>query len=54
VLIQSFEDDFNLPNKKHSITAKGGKVLEVMKGQEFDPEQLSKYRSTVGKKIHLI
>ena len=55
VLIQSFKDEFELPESmaKASTPAVAGQVL--FKGEDLvDPEEQTKYRSGVGKMMHLM
>ena len=55
VLIQSFEDEFELPNTKFKMPSEPGKVLEKCEdGQEISDEKQSKYRSAVGKILHMM
>ena len=55
VLIQSFEDEFNLPNGKFKTPAELGKVLEKCEdGQEVSDKEQSQYRSAVGKVLHMM
>jgi hypothetical protein len=55
VLIQSFQDEFELPTENYETPAEPGKVLgPVIEGQELDSEGQSKYRSIVGKMLHLM
>jgi hypothetical protein len=55
VLIQSFQDEFKLPTENYETPAEPGKVLgPVLEGQELSPEEQSKYRSIVGKMLHLM
>ena len=55
VLLQSYEDEFDLPSRNYATPAKPGNVLT--KGDTdsaLDSEMQTKYRSGVGKLIHMI
>jgi hypothetical protein len=55
VLIQSFQDKFKLPTENYKTPAEPGEVLgPVLEGQELDQGGQSKYRSIVGKMLHLM
>ena len=55
VLIQSFTDEFNLPKRKYSTPAEQGQVLSASEeGDLLNPNMQHKYRSGVGKLIHLM
>ena len=55
VLLQSYEDEFKLPNRKFGTPAVIGQVMgQVEPGEEFEPEEQTKYRSGVGKLLHMM
>ena len=55
VLLQSYEDEFELPNFKYESPAEPGKVLaKVLEGQELHNQDQYKYRSGVGKLLHMM
>ena len=55
VLLQSYEDEFELPKGTFKTPAEPGKVLEeCVENHEIDDERQSKYRSAVGKLLHMM
>ena len=55
VQIRSFSDEFELPNNEYKTPAEPGKVLEPCEdGQEVSAEEQSKFRSAVGKLLHMM
>jgi len=53
VLLQSYRDEFELPDEEPPRTpATPGEVLQ--KGEPMEPEEQSKYRSGVGKLLHMM
>lgn len=55
VLLQSFKDEFDLPTKSYDIPAEPRKVLNLSnKGDILGPQDQEKYRSGVGKLLHLM
>ena len=55
VLLQSYEDEFDLPKGSFKTPAEPGKVLEACaENHELDKERQSKYRSAVGKLLHMM
>ena len=55
VLIQSFEDKFDLPNKTYEMPAEAKKqLMKTIEGQELPKVEQTKYRSGVGKMLHLM
>ena len=55
VMIQSFQDEFKLPDYEYESPAESGQVLvAVVKGQELSGSNQSIYRSGVGKLLHMM
>ena len=55
VLLQSFKDEFQLPDKAHNTPAEPGQVLhEAKEGEILGDEEQTKYRSGVGKLLHFM
>ena len=55
VQIRSFSDEFELPSNTFKTPAEPGKVLEPCEdGQEVSAEEQSKFRSAVGKLLHMM
>ena len=55
VMLQSFEDEFDLPAYDYASPAEPGKVLEeVHEGQELNPNEQSNFRKGVGKLLHMM
>ena len=55
VLLQSYNDEFQLPSNHYDTPAEPGKVLGIVEeGQETSPEDLTKFRSGVGKMLHMM
>ena len=55
VLLQSFKDEFQLPDKTHSTSAEPGQVLQEAKKEDIiGDEDQTKYRSGVGKLLHFM
>ena len=54
VLLQSYEDEFDLPNAVPMTPAAPGSVLLKGEGEQMTDEQQSKYRSGVGKLLHMM
>jgi hypothetical protein len=55
VLLQSFSDEFELPTQKYSTPAEAGKVLmKAKEGAGQSPEKQTKYRSGIGKLLHMM
>ena len=55
VLLQSFKDEFALPNYTFDTPAIQGQVLEAVKeGEEVSPEVQREYRGGIGKLFYLI
>ena len=54
VLLQSYEDEFDLPNAVPTTPAAPGSVLLKGEGEQMTDEQQSKYRSGVGKLLHMM
>ena len=55
ILIQSFEDEFDLPDTKYESPAEPKKQLTpVIEGQENSRKDQTKYRSGVGKLLHMM
>ena len=54
VLIQSFEDEFDIENSAPSTPAEPGQVLLKATTGLLSPQQQHKYRSGVGKLLHLM
>ena len=53
VLIQSFEDEFNLPGIAHPTPAQHGDQL-CKEDELIDPERHAKYHTGMGKLLHLM
>ena len=55
VLLQSFKDEFNLPKYKFDTPAEAGQVIGgVKEGEGVSEEEQSKFRSGVGKLLHMM
>ena len=55
VLLQSFTDEFDLPIPSYKTPGEPGKVLEACdEGQQISDHEQSKYRSAVGKLLHMM
>jgi hypothetical protein len=54
VLLQSYEDEFDLPNAVPMTPAAPGSVLLKGEGEQMTDEHQSKYRSGVGKLLHMM
>jgi len=54
VLIQSFQDEFDLPKMDDEVTTPAIPGQILMKGEPMSEEDQSKYRSGVGKLLHLV
>ena len=55
VLLQSFEDEFNMPNRVYDTPAEPKKQLKkTIEGQEVTAKEQTKFRSGVGKMLHLM
>ena len=55
VLMQSYEDEFNLPERSYETPAEPNKVLQpTIEDQECDPDEQKIYRSGVGKLLHMM
>ncbi len=56
VMIQSFQDEFDAGRTKRVTPAEAGTVLQKAKAEEeqLDEEDQTKYRSGVGKMIHMM
>ena len=55
MLLQSFKDEFSLPNYTFDIPAIQGQVLQAVKeGEEVSPEVQREYRGGIGKLLHLM
>ena len=55
VLLQSFKDEFELPNRNYETPGEPGKVLtKVIEGTEVDNKMQTEFRSGVGKLLHLM
>ena len=55
VLLQSYEDEFDLPKGSFKTPAEPGKVLEeCVENHEIDKERQTKFRSAVGKLLHMM
>ena len=55
VLLQSFQDEFQLPNRNYDTPAEPKKQLrKTIEGQEVGAEEQTKYRAGVGKMLHLM
>ena len=55
VLLQSFEDEFQLPNQTYDTPAIPGQVLQQSEDSDvLGEEDQTKYRSGVGKLLHLM
>jgi hypothetical protein len=54
VMIQSFTDEFDLPNERAVIPAKQGEVLSKDDGVPLHPGDATIYRSGVGKMLHMM
>ena len=54
VLLQSYEDEFELPNAVPTMPATPGSVLLKGDGEPMTDEKQSKYRSGLGKLLHMM
>ena len=55
VLLQSYNDEFNLLNKSFETPAQAGQVMsKVNEGDEVSPEVQREYRGGIGKLLHLM
>jgi hypothetical protein len=54
VMIQSFSDEFDLPNEKACIPAKQGEVMSKDDGIPLSTNKAKTYRSGVGKMLHMM
>ena len=55
VLLQSYKDEFKLPDKKFETPAQAGQVMsKVNEGDEVSPEVQREYRGGVGKLLHMM
>ena len=55
VLLQSFEDEFDLPTKTTETPAEPGKVLQPSdEGDVLEDDKHNKYISSVGKLLHFM
>ena len=55
VSLQSYSDEFDLPIPSYKTPGEPGKVLESCEdGQEISDSEQSKFRSTVGKLLHMM
>jgi hypothetical protein len=54
VMIQSFKDEFDLPDKAHRLPAPPGEILNRNIGDPLSHEESSTYRSGTGKIMHMM
>jgi hypothetical protein len=54
VMIQSFADEFELPDEAPHLPAPPGEILTRSNGEPLGPDQSSKYRSGTGKIMHMM
>ena len=55
VLLQSFEDEFDLPDREYETPAETGKVLTKCEDeQQVEPAEQKEFRSGTGKLLHLM
>jgi hypothetical protein len=54
VMIQSFTDEFDLPTETTALPDRVGKVLSKDDGVPVGKEEVTKYRSGVGKILHMM
>ena len=55
IMLQSFEDEFTLPNYDYQSPGEPGQVLtKCDDGDEVEPKVYSSYRSGVGKLLHMM
>jgi hypothetical protein len=54
VMIQSFEDEFGLPDEAPQLPAPPGEVLTCTAGESLDEKKSSKYSSGTGKLMHMM
>jgi hypothetical protein len=54
VMVQSFKDEFELPDEAPLLPAPPGEVLTRIAGEPLDAKQSSKYRSGTGKLMHMM
>merc|ERR1712127_842330 len=55
VLIQSFDDEFDLPKQKFTTPAKAGDMLTKCEQKDsLSPERQTEYRAAIGKAMHVM